>query len=193
MRPNQAPATSSLIRRPTPTGRDYTRPWAICAPTPRCHCTGEPELIATTFVGGLEHLPIRYSLRWPCSMRAERSGIRRRLRACIRGKRHLARDGRGPGNRRRGFTTRRTLLPRAGAEAGGFSCPRGASWPTSAKTPSSRLCTLRPWWWQWSLPLPHSWSACGPPGRDGRQLCLARRILAGWRNSGQPMPSSAPA
>ena len=24
---------------------------------------GEPELIATTFVGGLKHLPIRYSLR----------------------------------------------------------------------------------------------------------------------------------
>jgi cytochrome P450 len=26
-------------------------------------CDGEPELIATTFVGGLKHLPIRYSLR----------------------------------------------------------------------------------------------------------------------------------
>jgi cytochrome P450 len=25
--------------------------------------TGEPELSATTFVGGLKHLPIRYSLR----------------------------------------------------------------------------------------------------------------------------------
>jgi len=24
---------------------------------------GEPELAATTFVGGLKHLPIRYSLR----------------------------------------------------------------------------------------------------------------------------------
>jgi len=24
---------------------------------------GKPELIATTFVGGLKHLPIRYSLR----------------------------------------------------------------------------------------------------------------------------------
>jgi hypothetical protein len=24
---------------------------------------GEPELVATTFVGGLKHLPIRYSLR----------------------------------------------------------------------------------------------------------------------------------
>lgn len=26
-------------------------------------CSGQPELIATTFVGGLKHLPIRYSLR----------------------------------------------------------------------------------------------------------------------------------
>ncbi|MGV0554410.1 cytochrome P450, partial [Mycobacterium kansasii] len=26
-------------------------------------CAGEPELVATTFVGGLKHLPIRYSLR----------------------------------------------------------------------------------------------------------------------------------
>jgi cytochrome P450 len=25
--------------------------------------TGDPELVATTFVGGLKHLPVRYSLR----------------------------------------------------------------------------------------------------------------------------------
>jgi hypothetical protein len=31
------------------------------------------------------------------------------------------------------------------------------------------------------------------PGRDGRQLRLVRRILAGWRIAGQPMPSTAPA
>jgi hypothetical protein len=31
------------------------------------------------------------------------------------------------------------------------------------------------------------------PGRDGRQLPLVRRILAGWRIAGQPMPSTAPA
>jgi hypothetical protein len=31
------------------------------------------------------------------------------------------------------------------------------------------------------------------PGRDGRQQRLVRRILAGWRIAGQPMPSTAPA
>ena len=31
------------------------------------------------------------------------------------------------------------------------------------------------------------------PGRDGRQLSLVRRILAGWRIAGRPMPSTAPA
>jgi hypothetical protein len=53
-------------------------------------CTAEPELIATTFVGRLKRLPIRYSLRWPCSVRAGRKGIRRRLRTRIRGGRSPA-------------------------------------------------------------------------------------------------------
>jgi hypothetical protein len=53
-------------------------------------CTAEAELIATTFVGRLKRLPIRYSLRRPCFVRAGRTGIRRRLRARIRGGRSPA-------------------------------------------------------------------------------------------------------
>ena len=45
---------------------------------------GEPELSATTFVGGLKHLPIRYSLRrpsWPSCGGSPKSHRLRQLRS----------------------------------------------------------------------------------------------------------------
>ena len=48
-------------------------------------------------------------------------GSRRKARRCLRGERHLARDGRGIGNRRGRFDPGRTLFPRARTAIDGLS------------------------------------------------------------------------
>ena len=58
---------------------------------------GNPELIATTFVGGLKHLPIRYELRWATgSAPAARAESRPPRLARIPGSRSRAGSTAGP-------------------------------------------------------------------------------------------------